>query len=539
MLLVIASFVFFFTPDMSMGGSSKADLGSINGRRITPQQYLNAQKEAMLTHFFRYQDWPRAGSMAEQMGWKMEEQIMQRLLLDSRLKEMNIIVGDEAVAKQVAQLFRSASAQASVKDQYTNFVENRLKPQGITDEDFQRFIRHELGIQQLGSLLSASGRLLTPAVAEAAYRFDNQRVETKAVVFTTSNFMAKAKVDIDPKALSQYYSNQVNNYNLPTRVQVSYVAFESINYLVEAGKEMAKNTNLNVFVDQQYIQRGTNTFKDDKGLILSAEAAKNKIRDEVRTQMASHIAQQKAYEFATELQEIEPVNMANLATLAGKKGLKIFETEPFSALDGPKGIKNASQFSQQAFGLNREQPFGPEPVQSGDDFYVLGFKNRLPSVPQPFEVVKDKVKEDYIRYRAAQLAREAGDKFAGAVTNGLAAGKKFMEIAKAEKVNVLNLSAFGRSASSIADLEAYRISPFQYRSAAFAHKAGESSGFISSGEGGFVLYVDKFLPADETKMKAEMKEYLDNLRSRQANIAFNEWLNSQIQSAGLTSSGSQ
>jgi hypothetical protein len=380
---------------------------------------------------------------------------------------------------------------------------------------------------------------LTPAVAEASYRFENQRVETKAVVFTTSNFMAKAKSDIDPKALTQYYSNQVQNYNLPTRVQVSYVAFESINYLVEAGKEMAKNTNLNAFVEQQYIQRGTNTFIDDKGLMLSAEAAKNKIRDEVRTQMASNIAQKKAYDFATELLEIEPVNMTNLATLAGKKGFKVFETEPFSALDGPKGIKNPAQFSQQAFGLNREQPFGAEPIQTGEDYYVLGFKNRLPSVPQPFEVVKDKVQEDYIRYRAAQLAREAGDKFAGAVTNGLAAGKKFVDVAKAEKVNVLNLSAFGRSASSIPDLEIFRISPFQYRSAAFAHKAGESSGFISSGEGGFVLYVDKFLPADETKMQTELKEYLDNMRSRQANIAFNEWVSSQIQNAGLISTGSQ
>ena len=255
--------------------------------------------------------------------------------------------------------------------------------------------------------------------------------------------------------------------------------------------------------------------------------------------MASHISQQKAYEFATELLEIEPVNMANLATLAGKKGLKVFETEPFSALDGPKGIKNPAQFSQQAFGLNREQPFGAEPVQTGDDYYVLGFKNRLPSVPQPFETVKDKVQEDYIHYRAAQLAREAGNKFAGAVTNGLAAGKKFIDIAKAEKVNVLNLSAFGRSASSIPDLETYRISPFQYRSAAFAHKAGESSGFISSGESGFVLYVDKFLPADETKMKTELKEYLDSMRSRQANIAFNEWVSSQIQNAGLISAGSK
>ncbi len=539
MLLVIASFVVFFSPDMQMGGGPKVELGNINGRPITAQQYLNAEKEALLTHFFRYQDWPRAGSMSERMGWKTEEQTMQRLLIISRLKELNIMVGEEAVAKQVAQLFRGAQGQGSVKDQYQNFIETRLKPQGITEADFRRFIQHELGTQQLGALLSSGGRLLTPAVAEANYRYDHQQVESKVVVFSASNYLAKAKTELDPKAVSQYYSNQVQNYNLPTRVQVSYVAFEAINYLAEAASGMAKNTNLNAIVDQIYKQRGTNSFTDDKGVVLSPEKAKEKIRDEGRKEEAARIAQQKAYEFATELQEIEPVNMTNLVALAGKKGLKVFETEPFAALDGPKGIKNSSQFAQQAFGLNREQPFGLEPVRAEDDFYVIGFKNRMPSVPQPFEAVKDKVQEDYIQYFAAQLAREAGQAFGRAVTNGLAAGKKFVDIAKEQKASVVDLAPFGRVANTIPELEALRVSSFQFKSAAFAQKAGQSSGFISSGEGGFVVFVEKYLPADEAKMKTDMKDYLETLRSRQASLVFNEWLSGQIQSAGLAPAGGQ
>jgi len=388
-------------------------------------------------------------------------------------------------------------------------------------------------------LLSSGGRLLTPAVAEANYRYDHQQVESKVVVFSASNFVAKAKTELDPKAVSQYYSNQVQNYNLPTRVQVSYVAFEAINYLAEAASGMAKNTNLNAIVDQIYKQRGTNSFTDDKGVVLSPEKAKEKIRDEGRKEEAARIAQQKAYEFATELQEIEPLNMANLTTLAGKKGLKVFETEPFAALDGPKGIKNSSQFAQQAFGLNREQPFGLEPVRAEDDFYVIGFKSRMPSVPQPFEAVKDKVQEDYIQYFAAQLAREAGQAFGRAVTNGLAAGKKFVDVAKEQKASVVNLAPFGRVANTIPELEALRVSSFQFKSAAFAQKAGQSSGFIPSGEGGFVVFVEKYLPADEAKMKTELKEYLETLRSRQAGLVFNEWLNGQIQSAGLAPAGGQ
>ncbi|HEY1173420.1 MAG TPA: SurA N-terminal domain-containing protein [Verrucomicrobiae bacterium] len=533
-LLVIASFVIFFTDRSHLGGGESASFGSIDGRPVTRSEYMNARNEAMLTHFFRFRDWPRAGSMAEQMGWKLEQQTMERIMLARRLKEGNMIVGEEAVAKQVAQLFRG-DGQTSIRDAYNNFIEQRLKPQGLTDADFRRFLQHELGGAQLGALHSSGGRLVTPAMAEAAYRFENQRVETKTVSFQATNYVAKAKVGIDPAALTQYYSNQVANYNLPTRVQVSYVTFESINYLAEAASLMVKNTNLNAIVEQIYKQRGSNSFTDEKGVILSADKAKEKIRDEARTEEASRIAQQKAYEFAAELQEMEPLSAGNLAGLAGRKGFKVFETEPFSALDGPKGIKESSQFSQQAFALNNQQPFAPEPVRSGDDFYVIAFKNRLPSMPQPFEVVKAKVEADYVQHRAMQLAREAGINFGQAVTNGLAAGKKFTDIAKEHKASVVNVAPFGRQSGAVPELESLRISPFQYRSSAFAHKAGESSGFVSSGDGGFVLLVEKFLPADETKMKSEFKEYLTTLRSRQASLVYNEWMTGQLLNAGVGS----
>jgi hypothetical protein len=53
------------------------------------------------------------------------------------------------------------------------------------------------------------------------------------------------------------------------------------------------------------------------------------------------------------------------------------------------------------------------------------------------------------------------------------------------------------------------------------------------------VFVEKYLPADEAKMKSELKEYLETLRSRQASLVFNEWLSAQIQSAGLAPAGRQ
>jgi len=537
MLLVIASFVLFYTDHSHLDlGGGKVEIGSIDGVSITPQEYMAAEKEAMLMHFFFRGDWPN--SFSTQMGWSTERAAMERLLLAKRLEELNVMVSEEAVAKRVAQYFRSSDPQVTVQARFRGFVEGTLQPKGLNEEDFRRFIKHELGKNQLGQALGAGGRLVTKGMAETAYSFENQRVEAKLVNFSASNYLAQAKLSIDPKALAQYYTNQMQNYNLPTRVQVSYVAFESINFLAEAAVEMAKITNLTALIEQDYKERGTNFFVDEQKQVLAPEKAKEKIRDEIRTRFASQLARRKAYEFATELYEVEPLAVANLLKLAEKKGLKVLETEPFSNLDGPKGIKSSSQFAQQAFGLNREQPFGQEPVEAGGDYYVLGFKNRLPSVPQPFEAVKAQVEQDYVKYRAVQLAREAGEKFAQAVTTGAATGKTFADIAKEQKVKLLSLAPFARSnRGMIPELETLRVSADQVRAAAFAQKAGTTSGFTPATEGGFVLHVERYLPVDPVKMQAEINDYVETLRGRQANLAFNDWISGQFESSVLTSLG--
>ena len=46
-----------------------------------------------------------------------------------------------------------------------DFVERVLKPQGLDAADFDHFLRHELGIQQLIMTAGLSGKLVTPQEA--------------------------------------------------------------------------------------------------------------------------------------------------------------------------------------------------------------------------------------------------------------------------------------------------------------------------------------------------------------------------------------
>ena len=142
-------------------------------------------------------------------------------------------------------------------------MEKILKPEGLDYDDFERFIRHNLGIQQLFMTAALSGTLVTPQEAETLYRNEHRDMDTAAVFFSASNYLAS--VAPTPAELSQFYTNQLANYRIPERIEVNYVKFNITNYLAAA---QAALTNLDQIIDQNYKKYATNaesraTIKQD------------------------------------------------------------------------------------------------------------------------------------------------------------------------------------------------------------------------------------------------------------------------------------
>ena len=55
------------------------------------------------------------------------------------------------------------------------------------------------------------------------------------------------------------------------------------------------------------------------------------------------------------------------------------------------------------------------------------------------------------------------------------------------------------------------------------------SGFVSTIDGGFVVFVRERLPLDLTKLTAELPAYLDRIRTMRQNEAFNEWFSKEAE----------
>jgi hypothetical protein len=372
-------------------------------------------------------------------------------------------------------------------------------------------------------LTGLNGKFAPAKDIESLYRIENQPIQTEVVAFNYSNYLAGIKVT--PDALSQFYTNRQAMYRIPDRVIVSYVRFPSTNYIGEVDAMLAKDTNLSLKIESYYQRKGPENFKDAAGTVLTADAAKAKLREDMRQEYLLLSARKAAAVFAQELMEaVEkgPKTPDQLAKLANAKKLPVAATEPFSASEPPAGLKVLESFVRNAFVLTQEEPFAAEPIVGEDGVYVIALNQRLPSSIPSLASIKEKLTEDFKQSRALEEARLAGVMFATSATNSIASGKNFAAACAAAKVVPVKMPVFSRATRTLVEADSLG-GLSELKNAAFALQVGQVSGFVATQTGGFVVYLSGRPPVDESKMKTELKEFATSLQNSRQFEAFSEW----------------
>ncbi len=519
-IVIIPSFVIFFSPDVSFSGtnSDQPNLGSIAGKPITVEEFRAAYAETRLSHFFRNNGtWPNND---ENSQTSLQRDTVFRVFLVHKLKEMDIHVSDKAVGRLTRERIGDYP--------YDNFVKEMLFPGGVTAADFERFIHNEAGIQQLVGAAAVSARLLNPREAEDLYRKENQEIVTEAAVFWAVNNLDQ--INPTPEAVAQFYTNRMALYRVPERLVVSYVEFPVTNFFAEADKQMAQRTNLNSFIDEQYFKGGTNAFKDTNGIVLSEAAAKARLREDVRKDFSRLAARRAANDFGTELSNQQ---QPSVDKLAAAKGLPVKFTPPFDRMHGLDELNFPPDFRQKALSLSEQVPVIFAPIVGEDAVFVVGYKSKTPSEMPPLEKIKERVTADFKYSQALDMARTNGAAFQNTLTNGLAQKKSFTELCAAAKVKTVPLPTFSPSTRELPGLDE-RISLRTLQGIAFDLAPGEASHYLSAGtNGGFILYARARLPLDDAKVKTELPDYINRLRQYRLSEAFNQWFRKQAETAQL------
>ena len=513
--LTVISFVVYFSPysKMNNSGGRSGNHGSINGDKVSDQQYRNAFHEVDLNGFVMSRGhWLTDDK--KRTDQDLDREIYQWLLLVWEQEKLGIHVSDQSAA-EMARGMIGAFSQAGITSSQM-FIERVLQPHGLTIDDFERYVRHFVGIQELINTVGLPGRLVTPQEAKGLYERDHQETAGQAVFFSASNYLAG--ISITPEMLSQFYSNRVANYGIPERVVVSYVRFNVTNYLPRAESELS--TNLSEIVEGNFQRLGTNAATVFPEAKTPAEV-KAKIRQEIVHRQALTMANQKATEFARALFDLQPARAENLQTLARTNGLEIGVTAPFDRDQEPAGLKVQSDFNKAAFALSTDDPFGG-PVVGQDGVYILAFQKQMPFEIPTLDQIHDKVESDYKRMQAMIMAQQATRTFYQAVTNGMNQGKTFDAVCADQKVKPLEVPPFSLTTQRLPVIEDM-IRLDQLKQAALLTQPGKASPPQPTAEGGMILYVKAKLPLDPAKMQADLPKFAASVRRARQQEAFDAW----------------
>ena len=537
----IISFVYMFSPARQYGGrgssfsgGSGPDYGSVNGEPVTPEQYAAAQREGFLFYRFHYGQWPTTDDQKKIVDRWTE----QRLMLDAELQKYNIRITPEAAARYTKQMMGLRPDQAIPLDKFEDFIVNELgRKAGLSLDDFNRFVEHQAGQDYLVALFGMSGKLITAQEAEFFYRREIAPMVTERVNFLATNYYAKTVPTT--QELGDFYDKHQADYRLPDRVQVNYIVFPASNYLAQAQKLLG--TNIDDRADQVYHQEGPDAFKDEAGKVLTQEDAEAGIKNEIRLYTALTEARKDANAFLNDLSanhdDDHPFSTDDLFKLAKTRGLTVKTSEPFDEKTGTTNLDVPAKSLRVLFSLRENDPddkehsllYAPSPLLGDTNaVYVVGLQKRFPSQIQALAEVKEAAIRDYRADKSMELARAAGEKFAVTAQSDFGQGQSFDSACADDNLTPETLPPFSLATPSIPAIT-NKAEFNQLQGAAFNLMTGQSSNFMPTEDGGYVVYVKQRQSVDEAKMKEELPAYLAKMRDQRQIAAFEEWFGREMQ----------
>ncbi len=283
------------------------------------------------------------------------------------------------------------------------------------------------------------------------------RVKARYVAFKTEDFQARA--EIADAEIEAYYEGNPDEFNEPKTVQARHVLFaleeNAAPEVVEEKRKAAEAVMTEAREGGDFAElarthsegpsaeRGGDlgTFTRDRMVAPFAEAAfsmaPGEIGDPVRTRFGWHVIKVEAVneartetleearsgivetlkaERGKELAQEAADNLVaqvyegdSLNEVAEMRGLSARETDSFARAQGPKGLADASAFSNAAFSL--ETGAIGEPLELSDGFYVIQTIEKEAAEIAPFEDVEAQVRADLLRQRRSEKARESAEAF--------------------------------------------------------------------------------------------------------------------------------
>jgi peptidyl-prolyl cis-trans isomerase D len=493
---------------------------------------------------------------AERQGIRVsDDELAQRIMAIPALQENGRFIG-EARYEQLLRQQRPPLTKSQFEERFRrSIMVDRLRTaltdwMAVSEKELEAEYRKRNEKVKLQVVAFTADRFrdrVSLSDADVATYFDAHKAEYRVGEQRSIKYLlldrdqARQKVAVPPNDIQRYYNDNIQQYQTPEEVRASHILLktegkdeagvrtraEALLAQVKGGADFAalakkesedEGSKVNGG-DVGFFGRGrmvpefeTAAFAMEPGQtselirsqfgfhiirVTDKKAASTRPLDEVRTQIQEQLAQQQAdQQLSDRARQLESriKDPGDLAEAAGEQGLMVQESGLFQRGDPVPGLGAAPQVAAAAFTLGDNAVSGPITAQRGIVFITVSGK-KDPYVPA-LDEVKERVRQDAIRAKAAELSKQRATELAGA----LKTASNLAAAAKAQGLEAKETDLITRGAA-IPDVGA---SP-EIDKAAFSLPVGGVSGPIATAEGTVIVKVlqrDEVTP-DQVKSAGE------------------------------------
>src|SRR6266850_161514 len=489
--LVVLTFIAFYIPSFldttQVGTASASDVvATVNGRDIRGLDYQRRYQNQMMAYQQQY-----GGSINEQLLRQLgvDQQILQQMVDEqaalAEAERQGLRVSDEELAQQIFSIpALQENGRFIGEARYEQLLMSQNPP--MNKGDFEENLRRSMMIDKLRS--AVTGWLaVTDADVEREYKNRNEKVKLQVVAITADKFRDKVTVTdadinsyytahqaeyrkgeqrkiryllidrdqlrsrttVTPQDIESYYNSNVQQFQTPEQVRASHVLLKTEGKDEATVRKQAEDVLKQAKAPGADFAALAKKYSEDEGskatggdldyfpkgrMVPEFEQAAfamqpGQISDLVKSQFGFHIIK---------VVDKKAAATRTLDEVGKEAGVTVAESGLFAREDPIPTLGPAPEVAAQAFQLKDgevskalQSPRGP--------VYIATTGKLDPYVPKVDEV-KDRVREDVIKVKAADLSKQR----AGEIASALRAAKDFAAAAKAQGLEAKDTQLIAR-----------------------------------------------------------------------------------------------
>lgn len=540
-VVIVFSFVIWAMPWPSRYSDSRDGdaAGILYGKGVSRDQFRDAYANTYLSLAMAI---GRPPKLDREMQRELRKSAWRNIVTVREADKMQIPVTDKEVIAAIQQQPAFVDNGRFVPQAYQAFIANFLGPMGVTDRQFEDFMRQRLLAMKLRSFVS-QGILISPyeqkrTISSMSDVFDIDYVNVQPAA-------QKCEVNLTANDIRQYFETNKADFTVPTKVQVRYVKLPvaGCTNSIEPTEDEALsyyNDHLDEFVDK------TSTNKPVQAQNIAATATKGtettyKPFDDVKTNIFTHLSKEKAREslsdeatdFVSSLAPTRKGNAPDFNTLAEKRGWQVYTSEFFAAKDEVTGIDAGAEFNRAAFTLRPTPDESFSDVVLGKDYvYVMSLVKRTESHLPTYEEVTVEAARAATEHARKEVVAKKAEEIRNAIQTELNNKKSFAEAVQPYGLTVstvtnVSVASQYQETNNVMGYARFMLPEVIYKS------QNEISDLIPVGKEVLLAHVSKRQPASEQVVTALKPQIVNSLRQERSDQLFSEYQDELLQNASF------